>query len=70
MPKASLTYSLPEEEQEHLDAVNGTAWKLVVWNIRQELFRQRKANRESLPIDEIFEIIQREVEAKGLPDIF
>jgi hypothetical protein len=35
--KAILEFNLPEEEKDHLDAVNGTNWKLVVWDIDQLL---------------------------------
>lgn len=31
--KAILEFNLPEDEQEHLDAINGTNWKLVAWDL-------------------------------------
>ncbi len=38
---ATLTFSLPEEQAEHLDAINGYKWKGIVCqilgNIRHEL---------------------------------
>lgn len=37
MPKAILEFNIPEEAQEHKDAVEGTDWKLVVWDIDQLL---------------------------------
>jgi len=35
--KATLEFNLPEEEEEHLDAIHGTDWKLVVWDLDQLL---------------------------------
>jgi hypothetical protein len=37
MPKATLEFNLPEEEQEHRDAIEGTMWKLAVWDLDQIL---------------------------------
>jgi len=37
MPKAILEFNLPEEEQEHRDAIEGTMWKLAMWDIDQIL---------------------------------
>jgi hypothetical protein len=31
--KATLTFELPDEREEHSDAVNGTAWKAVAWHL-------------------------------------
>ena len=30
--KATLEFNLPEENQEHLDAINGTSWKITLSN--------------------------------------
>ena len=35
--KAILEFNLPEEQDYHLDAVNGTLWKLVAWDVDQLL---------------------------------
>ena len=35
--KATLEFNLPEEEQEHRDAIEGTSWKLAVWDLDQIL---------------------------------
>jgi len=37
MPEAVLKFKLPEEEQEHRDAIEGTSWKLAMWDIDQIL---------------------------------
>ena len=31
--KAILEFNLPEEEQEHRDAIDGPAWKQAAWDI-------------------------------------
>lgn len=35
--EAILKFTLPEEEQGHRDALDGTNWKLVAWDIDQIL---------------------------------
>lgn len=40
MAKGTLTFDLPEEESEFKNAVNGTEWALVVWDIHQSLCKQ------------------------------
>lgn len=37
--KATLVYTLPEEQEEYKTAMKGGDYKLAVWDIRQELFR-------------------------------
>ena len=37
MPQAALTFNLPEETEEHADAINGTAWKSVACDLDQQL---------------------------------
>ena len=37
MPRVTLNFNLPEEEQEHRDALDGTNWKLVAYDIDQIL---------------------------------
>lgn len=35
--EAILKFTLPEENQDYLDAVNGSQWKTVVWKMDREL---------------------------------
>jgi hypothetical protein len=37
MPKAILEFNLPEEEEQHKDALEGTAWKVAMWDLDQTL---------------------------------
>ncbi len=46
--KAVLEFDLPEEERLFRDAIDGSKWKYVVWQIDQHLRTELKYN-ESLP---------------------
>ena len=35
--KATLNYTLPDEQQEFQDAVNGIKWKSAMWDLDQRL---------------------------------
>jgi len=63
MPKAILEFKLPEEEQEHKDALEGTSWKVAMWDLDQTLrdaikhgYDQCEDNR-----DATFEYIRKEL---------
>ena len=72
MPKATLEFNLPEETQEHLDAIKGTDWKLVAWDVDQLLRKYLKYGCEDCEDnrDAAFELIRKElwnsIEEKGL----
>jgi hypothetical protein len=40
--KAKLTFNLPDEESEFHDAINGNAYKAVIWELDQFLRSQLK----------------------------
>jgi hypothetical protein len=40
--KAKLTFNLPDEEEEFNDAINGNAYKAVIWELDQYLRSQLK----------------------------
>tara|TARA_R110000868_G_scaffold176353_4_gene414034 strand:- start:2769 stop:2990 length:222 start_codon:yes stop_codon:yes gene_type:complete len=40
--KAKLTFELPEEQEEFNDAVNGNAFKAVIWELDQYMRSQLK----------------------------
>lgn len=48
--KATLEFNLPEENEEHKDAINGSLWKSVVWDIDQHL--RSKIKYADLPDDQ------------------
>jgi len=48
--KAVLEFDLPEEERLFRDAIDGSKWKYVVWQIEHHLRTELKYN-ESLPPD-------------------
>jgi hypothetical protein len=63
MPKAVLEFNLPEEEQEHRDAIEGTSWKLTVWDLDQILHNALKHGCDQCQDnrDAAFEYIRNEL---------
>jgi hypothetical protein len=62
--KAIIEFNLPEETQEHKDALNGWKYKSIIKDIFTELRKKRKyADIESMDIDQITEMI-REIESE------
>ena len=63
MPKAILEFNLPEEEQEHKDAIEGSLWKLAVWDIDHILRNKIKYADEhtSEIFVEALELIRKEL---------
>ena len=62
--KAILEFNLPEEEQEHKDALDGTAWKLAMWDLDQILRNALKYGSEDRcenNRDAVFEYIRKEL---------
>ena len=67
MPKATLTFNLPEEDQEHQDAVDGTLWRIVVVELLDHLREKRKyENKKSMNIDDLREFILEEMDTRRL----
>lgn len=68
--KATLQFDLPEESQEHLDALNGTAWRAVVHNVDWAIRNLQKHGHNLASIEEALEafrdVIQNEINDKGL----
>ena len=65
MPKALLEFNLPEEEPEHRDALDGTNWKLVAWDIDQLLRNAIKYGCDQCEDNKYsaFEYIRKELHA-------
>jgi molecular chaperone GrpE (heat shock protein) len=53
--KAQLTFNLPEEQEEFNDAINGNAFKAVIWELDQWMRSQLK--HEDLP-DNVHDKVQ------------
>jgi hypothetical protein len=71
--KAILEFNLPEEEIEHKDAINGTSWKLVAWDLDQLLRNYIKynsvddcENNRYAAFEKVREELHNIIEAKGL----
>ncbi len=63
--KATLEFTLPEEGQEHLDAVHGSEWRLVVWRFREHLFRMAHDGKIST-IEALLDDLDEEIEDLNL----
>lgn len=50
--KAKLTFNLPDEEIEFQDAINGNAYKAVIWELDQFLRSQLKHHDLSTEVGE------------------
>ena len=68
--KATLEYNLPEEAPEHMDALNGTGWKLVVLNVdnlcRQALKHGHHLKSADAALEEIRRTIREEMDTHNL----
>jgi hypothetical protein len=71
--KAILEFNLPEEELEHKDALEGTSWKLVAWDLDQLLREYLKygscdqcQDNKYAAIEHIREQLHGIIETRGL----
>ena len=65
--KAILEFELPQDQEDHLTALNGAAWRDVVWDLSQLLRNQAKyTDKESIPIEEIRSELYTIIQAHGL----
>lgn len=70
MPRASLSFSLPEEESEFRDAQEGGAWKYLVLDflshIRNELKHGEASAERAAILEEVRELIWHSIEDRKL----
>lgn len=59
--KATLEFQLPEEEQEHLDAINGTKWKVVLMDFDETLRRYIKHGHSFVSVEDCLDSLQSEL---------
>lgn len=65
MPKATLTFDLPEEHEEFMSAVQGNAWNVAIFEFDQWLRSQIKyGDRDEL--QEVRDRLNQEVMERGL----
>jgi hypothetical protein len=58
MPKATLTFNLPEEQGEYADAVHGGGWRSIVYNVSIMLRNALKYGHSYKSADEALEAIR------------
>ena len=52
--RAQLTFKLPEEQIEHMHAMQGTAYSIIINDLDQWLRQEQKyQQRESIPVEEV-----------------
>jgi hypothetical protein len=67
MPKATITFNLPEESHEHLMTINAGKYFGVLWDLNEWLRDQSKyQNRETIPVDEVREQLYKLLEESGI----
>ena len=59
--KATLTFDLPDERSEHLAAVHGLDWALVVWTLDQELRARIKHGKNNMTVTRALEITRERI---------
>lgn len=58
---ATLTFNLPDEQEEFQDAVNGNAFKAVIWQIDQYMRSEVKHGNYSEEVTDIITEIREEL---------
>lgn len=59
--KAILEFDLPDESVEFKDAIQGSGWKAVVWDLDQVLRNKLKHGHSFQSADEALEAIREEL---------
>ncbi len=67
MPRATLTFRLPEEEDEHQLAIDGGKWAAVLWELDMWLRNGAKyEDVDSIPVDGLRVKIRELCDDRGL----
>lgn len=53
--KATLEFNLPEEQEAHMDAINGTAWRSAYQDIRNQVRNSIKYGHSFKSPDEVLD---------------
>lgn len=61
MPKATLTFNLPDEQYEYKCATNATAWKSIVYEMDMFLRNAVKYGHNYKTADEVFSEIRKKL---------
>lgn len=58
MPKATISFTLPEEHDEHQAAIHGQDWKHIVYEVSMFLRNKLKYGHEFKSADEALEAVR------------
>jgi len=61
MPKATMTFNLPEERYEYACAIHGADWKSIVYEVSMFLRNKLKHGHEYKTADEALEAVKAEL---------
>lgn len=65
--KAILEFTLPEDQEEHRVALDGSKWKNVAWSLDQWLRNMLKyENKDTISVQEVREQIYSELRENGV----
>lgn len=65
--KATLTFNLPEEQEEFDTAIKASDYKIVLWDIAQEIFRP--ARKHGYPDSSVQKVLDKADESIVVTDI-
>lgn len=66
MPKATLSFNLPEETEEHYLALNGWAYKCVIEDLFQWLRSKDKSDNNAITTQEVRTVLAGSLEERSL----
>ena len=65
--KATLTFDLPDEQDDFDNATNGAKWRVAMWDFRQALRQKYKhGGQETFTTEELLDMIREAHEAHDL----
>jgi hypothetical protein len=64
--KATLEFNLPEDKQENMDSLEGTACKLVAWRMHESLFKSHHDGVKTLKTLVVLKTLNDILEELGL----
>ena len=65
--KATLTFDLPDEQDDFDNANNGVKWRLTMWDFRMGLREKYKhGGQDTFTTDELLDMIRQAHEDNGL----
>lgn len=61
MSKVTITFTLPDERLEHADAIHGSAWRYIVYELSMFLRNKLKHGHEFKNADQALEAVKEQL---------